>query len=177
MSRLKKGRGIILRKLISKPGDVGLVVYSKEMGKIFLLAKGAQKIAGRRLSATDSLNIIDFLYSERENFKYMHEASIVSVLESIKPTYGKRQKLLMVLEMVDKLSPIEQKDEAVYAFVVSFLQKLVSGDLLKEEFIVQMEALINCFGYSWPKNFTKTWPELGRAMETLTERRIYAYEL
>jgi DNA repair protein RecO (recombination protein O) len=84
MAYFEKSTGIILKKIKGKDNDQILVVFTEEFGKLYIIAKGAQKVSGRRVGSLDSLNIIRFSYSENNDFYYLKEVDLISSLQLLK---------------------------------------------------------------------------------------------
>jgi DNA repair protein RecO (recombination protein O) len=170
--------GIILKKVRSKNNDKTVVLFSRELGKLYLVAKGAQKITSKRLTSLDSLNVVKVNFSERFGFMYIREVDVVSRLQTIKDDYDKRRLLLLFAEVLDKLLPLNQKEEEVYEESLAFLRKLSKGVASDRSIVKDVNALLLLLGYSHAtKQPTYSLEELQRLLEQITEREIKSWQL
>ena len=178
MSIHHEARGIILKKLRSKNDDKTVVLFSLEFGKLFLVAKGAQKITSRRLASLDSLNVVNIQFVEHHGFYYIREVDVVSRLQTIKDDYTKRRLLLLFAEVLDKLLPLNQREEQIFRLCMTFLRKLDKGMAHTKTIVHDIYQLLLLFGYSHAKEQeTVSQLQLQRLLEQVTEREIKSWRL
>ncbi|MFA6005498.1 MAG: DNA repair protein RecO [Patescibacteria group bacterium] len=170
--------GIILKKVRSKNNDKTVVLFSQELGKLYLVAKGAQKITSKRLTSLDSLNVVRVNFNERLGFMYIREVDVISRLQTIKDSYEKRRLLLLFAEVLDKLLPVNQCEIEVYKESVSFLQKLSTGNVSDHSIVRDIYQLLLLLGYShMDTKQSHTLMELQKLLEQITEREIKSWQL
>jgi DNA repair protein RecO (recombination protein O) len=139
--------GIILKKSKVKENDQRITFFSRELGKVSFIAPGSSKITSRRVGQLDSLNVISVNLTPHHSMYYLKEVDLVSMLEGIKRSYEKRAALLMVLEILEKLLPVEQPEESIYEFVKRFLVELDRGEGGAEFVKKHLQQLSQLLGY------------------------------
>lgn len=172
------GKGIILRKIRTKENDQTVVIFSEEFGKIWLLAKGAQKINSKRLPCLDSLNFVNFSFTNRTGLNFLKEISLISALEQLKIDYQKKRTLLLIIEILDKILPIGQKEAQVFELTKEFLvllnkQKDGFDDLL----LITIKRLMVILGYGKPNFSDISFNSLNNYLESIVEKRLYSTKL
>lgn len=178
MSIHHEATGIILKKLRTKNDDKTVVLFSQEFGKLFLVAKGAQKITSRRLSSLDSLNVVHIQFTEHHSFYYIREVDVVSRLQTIKDDYSKRRLLLLFAEVLDKLLPLNQREDHIFEECMGFLRKLGKGTAHTDTIVCNIYQLLLLFGYSHgQERETVTMAQLQKLLEQVTEREIKSWRL
>lgn len=178
MPTLHVATGIILKRLSSKESDKTVVLFSQEFGKLLLVAKGAQKVAGRRIASLDSLNLVTINFSERVGRNYIREVDVVSRLQTIKDSYEKRRLLILFAEVLDKLLPLNQCEDEIYSASISFVKKLGKGTIDTQSIVHEIYKLLQLFGYSYSTTHTTvTLAELKELLERVTEREIKSWRL
>ena len=120
----QKREGIILGKRRGKEKDQVLVVFSKQAGKQFILAKGANAITSRRVGILDSLNLIRFDTMEHGGYAYLRSVDLVSRLQNIKELPQNRATLLLCMDVLHRLLPLEEPEENLYGLVQKFIRTL-----------------------------------------------------
>lgn len=178
MSIHHEATGIILKKLRGKDDDKTVVLFSREFGKLFVVAKGAQKITSKRLSQLDSLNIVRLQFIDHHGLFYAREIDVVSRLQTIKDDYTKRRLLLLFAEVLDKLLPQNQREEHIYEESILFLKKLGKGVCTTKTIVQDIYQLLRLFGYSHADE-TKALSakDLQQLLEQVTEREIKSWRL
>lgn len=162
--------GIILRKVRTKEHDQSVVIFCKELGKIYCVARGAQKITSKRVGLLDTCNVITAQLSQNHSIWYLREADLISRLQGIKDT-KQRDYLLFLTEVLDKLLPYEQVEEAVYTKVVRLLNNLIT-DLADTDFIQSVSEIMKVLGYEGGSATKHSLPLFINYIQTVTEREM-----
>jgi len=87
----QKVSGLILKKSRTRDNDQLLTVYTKELGKILIYGRGAQKLTSRRLGALDTLNYVQLVVREFGHSYSLREISLKSSLQSLKQDFSKKK--------------------------------------------------------------------------------------
>lgn len=179
MKRYEKATGIILKKLRSKERDQTFVVFTKEFGKLIFTAKGAQKITSKRVSTLDTLNAVSINFYEHNSYYFIKEIDLLSTMQSVKDDYDKRSALLIIAEIVDKLLPLNQKEEAIFALMAKSLKKIQISDCDKPFMTKLIEELLALFGYSVNTMDLNLADEssVERVFATIAERPLVSWQL
>ena len=104
---LKRVKGIILR--VYKTGDTTkiITVYTKDAGKLRLIAKGARRPLSKFVSVMDIGNFAEFIYYRKENREqyYISDATLLENYGDIKYDLSKFWVFNCLLELVDIITP------------------------------------------------------------------------
>lgn len=77
--------GVVLKSFNHKDSDKIYTIFSKDLGKISVWAKGVRKISSRRAGNLDTLNLVKVGLSEGDFGKrYVQEAVLVNSFSKIK---------------------------------------------------------------------------------------------
>jgi len=177
MVKQRKAKGLILRKARAKDNDQILVVFTKNLGKIFLIAKGARKITSKRIGALNTLNVIKFNYTGKNQQHYLKEVELISSLQSLKKDYEKRKAVIILAEILDKLLPLNQKEEEIYAQTKIILRTINQNPFLKENMLDSTQKLLVLLGYLKPEQKLKSWSELIEQIHNISEREFQSNKL
>jgi len=132
--------GFILKKKTLLNKDVLVTLFTKERGKLVVMAKGVKKITSRRLAYLDTGNLVQItLNSYRENFFYLTEIDLISGFLSIKKKRDKFSDFYRSLYLIDRLLPEGQVETDVYQELKLFLFALA-----REKAVIDREKLFFC---------------------------------
>ena len=173
----EKVTGIILKKNRTRDNDQSMVVFTKELGKILVYGKGAQKITSKRLGALDTLNYVEMVVREfNQNFS-LKEVYLKSSLLSLKLDYKKKKHFLLIVEILDKLTSFNQEDRHLFNYLAQFLINEAKNEASDEDFFEKTLELLKVMGYSLPPLSLRAWPSLEKYIETLSQKTLLSREL
>lgn len=173
----QKTTGIIIKKSRNRENDQLLVVYTKELGKIMVTARGAQKITSRRLGALDTLNFVHLVVKENQHFYSLREVSLMSSLQLVKENYEKKKHLLLILEIVDKLTSFNEQDLPLFNYLKKFLVEQKEVEMSSDALFEKTLELLKILGYSLPPKTLRSWATLEKYLLSLSERNILSTSL
>lgn len=125
--RTSKLTGIIIKR--SNFGDASkyLTVFSREQGKIRLVAKGIRKIRSRRAPHLELFN-----FTQIQTYKdVIVEAKIINDFSKLKSDLKITGYLFYLAEVLDKILPEHQPHEEVFDNLTNHLTSLTSLAVLK----------------------------------------------
>lgn len=119
-----KVEGIILKRKNLGEADRILTVFTLQLGKISVLAKGVRRVTSRRSGNVELLNrSIMFLHKAR-TFLILTEASSEDTYQRIKEDLTLSTVAFHILELVDKLTAENQENRSLYEDLVEVLKRL-----------------------------------------------------
>jgi DNA repair protein RecO (recombination protein O) len=176
MIKSYKTEGIVLKRFDFKESDKIITVFTKNHGKISVLAKGIKKLTSRKAPSLEIFNQ-DILFIIKGK-----SLDIVTETEVIHNFNEWRHDLLRVgvayyyCELVDKLTPEAQPNSVVYSILVKALSELNSPNL--SGLICNFEVrLLNALGFGVPAELCDIKGSLIDYIETVTERKINSPEI
>ncbi len=119
--------GIILKRINYGEADKMVVVFTKEYGKIKVVAKGARRLFSRRAPHLELFNLVSLFLAKGTVFDIITEAETIKNFSEWKKNLEKVRYAYLATEILDLLCPEKQPHKEVYDVAVSYLSNL--GDL------------------------------------------------
>lgn len=164
-----KGEGIILKKKALLGKDLLITLFSREFGKMNLMAKGVKSIRSRRNPHLQTGNLIEFIYSKKNSFYYLQETRLISGLGKLKEHSHILNILYTGLFIVDRFLPEGQAEERVYRLTIHFFVNLDKKEDKKKELEDFLFQLMSSLGYIDQK---RSYKELIRLCEEILQERM-----
>jgi len=161
--------GIVLATKDYSEADRILVVYSKDFGKISLIAKGIRRTSSKKRGHLEVFNNVKFSATKSKGLDIITEALLINSFPIIRKKLVKISLGYYFCEVIGKIVKEEEKHPGLYFLLIDYFGKLEKKDklkTLKKEFI--KDLLIN-LGY-WPKGKDLVDPD--KVLETVIERSI-----
>ena len=121
-----KTEAVVLRT--RKQGETSkiLSLYTKNFGKISVIAKGARSIKSKYLGALETLNYISIIIyrKEQRSLQYLREADIIHSFPDIHAQLGKMALAAIPCELIDKTEEDDHCNTAVFNLLIEFLNTL-----------------------------------------------------
>ncbi len=128
-----KTEGIVLREMKYRDTSKILTIFTKDYGKLSVMARGALKPKSQLIANTQVFSYNEYqLYSGR-NFYYLNQAYILDSFYSIRDRIERVVYGQYILELLDKSMESEQVNERAFMLVLKTLQILsgLDSDFLK----------------------------------------------
>jgi len=118
---------IILNRKVVRSDKI-LSVFSRELGKIVVVAPGCAKVPNRFGGAIEPLNygISNIYRSVGGNF-YLREYELKKPFWEIRRSLNRLESALFILSLVDKTSPLELPEPELFDTLLVFLDLIDSG--------------------------------------------------
>ncbi len=141
---------IVLDRFDFRENDTKVILYSREMGKLGLVARGTKKLHSKLAGHLEPIILSQVMFVPGRNFNYIGSAKAENCFLGIKNSLNKIWLAGRVLSSFDKLIKEGQKDEDVFDFLFDFLNWLDNVHVkINEEFIynIFILKLIQKLGY------------------------------
>ena len=119
-----KATGIIIGKKDLGEADKILTVFTREYGKLHLVARGSRKLSSKRVGTLELFNYIRFIYFSGRSMESLGQVDMINSFAGIKDDLDASARAYVVAEVVDNLTPLEQESKAVFDDLVLALQLL-----------------------------------------------------
>ena len=96
---------VVLRRRDSGESDRRLTVFSRELGKIDLVAKGARKPTSRLAAVSEPLSWARFTFAPGKRTSYVTQAQMMSRYKGLRKDYDRLQSALAYLELCEQVLP------------------------------------------------------------------------
>ena len=149
--KYNKIQGLILSLKQLKESDKLVVVFSREKGKIKLLARGANKVLSRKSYSLDILNLVEFLtYPTKTEWNLIIEVKLIDEFSTIKKDFASIKICYYFLELLNNFLVQETESEEIYIEFLSFLQQLSKLTSKKDKLLLAIYfqlKILNSFGF------------------------------
>lgn len=149
-----KFQAIILSKIDIAETDRIYSAYSKEAGKIRLLAKGVRKPNAKLAGNLEPITFSEIFMIKNRGMGKITGAQATENFLSLKENIFALEKVFYIFRVLNRLISEEEKDEKIFALLLGYLQLLDKFSLEKEENLKieiltfgAIFKLMHCLGY------------------------------
>lgn len=170
-ARTYKTEGIILKRNNYGEADKILTIFTKQYGKIRVMAKGVRKLSSRKAGSLELFNHAVIFLVKGKNLDLVTEAQNVNLFKNWRQNLVGVGLAYYFCELVDKLTPDNQSHPAVFEFLKEVLSKIGQKEnrALVREF---EEKLLHELGFGVPEIFEKTQGSLKTYIESIIEKHL-----
>lgn len=171
MDRTYKTEAIVLKRKNFGETDKFLTLYTKQNGKIRVIAKGIRRTTSRKAGSLELFNYCRLILAKGRNLDIITEVAVVDSFRSWRKNLIKVAVAFYFSELIDKLTPDGQENSKVFDLLREYLAKIGSFGLagLVRAF---EEQLLEELGFGIPPEVKITSGSLRSYIETITEKEI-----
>lgn len=170
-------QGIILKRKNIGEADRILTVFTKEQGKMRILAKGVRKISSKRASHIEPLNIVILTLYKGSGMPVLTEATSVETFPLVKVDLKKIGIGYHICELIDGLCPENQENETAFSLIEKIFQKLS----IEHEIGVLIHAfeveLLSLLGYWSIGTHDLSGAKASYFIESILERKLKSRQI
>ncbi|WP_100398308.1 DNA repair protein RecO [Bacillus sp. FJAT-44742] len=141
---LDKAEGIVLRTISYGESNVIVTLFTREAGKIAVMAKGAKKPKSRLASITQPFMYGMFLYYKGSGMSTLSQGDPVNSFKLVRADINKTAYASYFVEMVDKLTEEKERNPYLFELLLQLLQYLneeMDEEVLMRIFETKMTAV------------------------------------
>ena len=168
LPRRYTSEAIVLSRKNYSEADRLLVVYSKDYGKLTLLAKGVRRPMSRKRGAIEIFSYIAFAGVRAKGFDIMIEAEAKDTFQSLRKSIRKMSVAYFMIETVSRLSQ-EEPNRELFNLIVSYLDTLSRSNRLQDVRHAFIKECLVLLGF-WPAG--QSMPDPDSVLESVTEREM-----
>ena len=152
--RSYRALGVTLRRSPVREADLISVIYTREHGKLELLARGAQRLTSKLMGHLEPLTLARVSVARGRSMDQVTEAEVVNAFPTVKSGYENSARGLYIAELVDGFSALAVANTDLFTLTVQTLEELGTpgnADLALRYFDLQllrfsgfMPELYNC---------------------------------
>lgn len=168
-ARTYSSEGIVLARRNYGEADRILVVFSKDQGKLSLMAKGVRKPSSRKRGHIEVFSHLQFSAARGKSLDIIIEAEMIDAFSSIRKDLKKVSVAYFFVETVGRLTREDEKNQSVFNLLLYYLNRLKKSKslkLLRDEFTVEILTLL---GF-WPRGKHMDNPDT--VLEEVAERQF-----
>ncbi|MEK7211883.1 MAG: DNA repair protein RecO [Patescibacteria group bacterium] len=145
---------IVLSRRNFREADRVYIAYTRDFGKLELLARGARKIESKLAAHLEPFTLTEIMIGRGKNFDHLAGAEVVEEFANIKNDFTKMNFLHYCFEVVEKATQWEVRDDRVYGLLLELMFSLESFSFtdtmstwekyqaLTKSFVVKLLALL-----------------------------------
>ncbi|NLY46200.1 MAG: DNA repair protein RecO [Tissierella sp.] len=119
-----KTEGIVLRETKYQETSKILSIYTKKMGKISVMAKGANRPKSTLIANTQPFSYNEYQFSQGKSFYYINQADIIDSFYDIRENMDRVIYGFYLLELIEKSMPDEEPNEKIFLLLEKTLRLL-----------------------------------------------------
>lgn len=162
--------GIVLSQINYGEADRIVTLFTKDYGKVRVIAKGVRKLKSRKRGHIDSFNRIKFSTAKSHDMDMIIEAELIESYSSLKTDLKKVSVAYYLVEIASKLTQIEEKHEFLYYFLLEKLHELDDTRGLKNFRYAFAKELLVRLGF-WAANQKLDNPD--EVIEQVIEKKLF----
>lgn len=142
--RTYRDLGVTLRRSPVREADLLIVMYTREHGKLELLARGAQRLTSKLMGHLEPLTLVRVSAARGRSIDRVTEAEVVNAFPAVKDGYENSARGLYVAELVDGFSALSAANAELFTLTVQTLEVLSTAgnpDLALRYFDLQLLGL------------------------------------
>ncbi len=164
-----KDQGFILKRINFGDSDRYITIFTKNHGKIEVLARGIRKITSRRASSVELLNLIEFQSVRSHKNNVLTEVKLIDTFSELKKEIVHIKKVFLMCELIDAVLPKEQRHSDVFDLIERASRKMADN----EKNILYFQAkLLTILGFWNPKYAFRNENHLDQYTEQIIERKL-----
>lgn len=125
---MEKIEGIVIKTQEYKEKDKLLWIFTREYGKVSLIARSAKKSSSHLSACTQALTYGLFMFSPRNGLTALRHGEILNNFNAIKRDLLKTAYASYLLELVDKGIHDHEVQPYLYEWVIELMQRLNEGE-------------------------------------------------
>lgn len=142
-----KTKGIILKKQDFREADRLFVFYTKDFGKITLVARGAKKIESKLAGHLDYFQEINLTFATGKAYDQVSGAVIIINFKDLKADYERVSLGFEFINLLDQATKEKDADEKIYEFIINVFnyidtEKDLDFDWTKKAFLKKLGMLV-----------------------------------
>lgn len=142
-----KTEGIILKEADLNEVDRLLTVYTKELGKVRVSAKGVKRLESKLRYSIEPISYVQLILVEGKSFLILKDAVLIDEFLKTKKDLKKIKVAREIAETIDEAIVGEEKDEGIWNLILTSFEELNVGyqvSYIKQDF---QKSLIKLLGY------------------------------
>lgn len=176
LPRIYKAEGIVLKRRTIGEADRIITLFTKEYGKIKVIAKGVRRITSRRSGHVEVFSHVTITLHRGKNLDILTEAQALPRFGAIRENLQKVSYSYYLCELVDQLTAERQEHPEVFSMLCASLTILSES---QEEPVWQHEVVSFALALLWtlgylPRAQYLSEDAIAPFIESIIERKLHA---
>lgn len=173
--RIYKTEGIVLKRVNFGEADRILTIYTRQCGKIKVLAKGIRKITSKKSGSLELFNWVRLCLAHGRTWDIVTETQTVRSFRTWRKDLRKVALAYHFSELIERLTPENVRNEEVFHLLAGSLLGLshAGANTLPQASQNFAQVLLEETGF-WPKGKRVSSLNLEEYIESLIEKKLKA---
>lgn len=150
---------IVLARKNWRESDQMVSLYTRERGKVEVLAKGIKKIISKNSSNLEILSLAEIDIAQGKEIGYLTRVQPIKIFKNIYSDFDKIFIANYVVKIADDNILADERDESIFDLLISFLEFLDSAEQINSLNLVTgfIFKLWHCLGFSAQEEKHEVW--------------------
>ncbi|MEK7131587.1 MAG: DNA repair protein RecO [Patescibacteria group bacterium] len=152
---------IVLGRKNWREFDQMISLYTREQGKVEVLAKGIKKITSKNSANLEILSLVEIDIAKGKEIDHLTKAQPIKIFKNIYSDFDKIFIANYVVKITDTNILAQEKDESIFDLLVNFLEFVDSSVKINSLNLATgfIYKLWHCLGFSAPEEKYRVWLE------------------
>jgi DNA repair protein RecO (recombination protein O) len=164
-----KDKAYIIKRVNSKDSDRFITLFTKDHGKLEVLAKGVRKISSKRASSLEPLNLIEFQAVKSGQYHVLTEVKLVSSQDHLKKELKYIKQVFLVCELINSIMPQGVAHADVFDLILRALPHISKDEKTLIYFQAKLLTLLGFWDHT--KSF-KNADHVEEYMQQIVEKKL-----
>lgn len=174
MNHTYRIEAVVLKRSNYGEADRIVTVFSREIGKISILAKGVRKITSKRLGSVEPGTQMSALVIKGKGMDILSQTVILNSFVAIKKDLTAITQLSQLLEIIDLLTRENQELADIYEVLIETLTALTKTTNRKQILLTAFHQITSLLGFTPPQDLSES--ALKTYIESIAERHLHSKE-
>jgi len=132
-----KTQGIILKRKNFREDDRIFTVFTKDFGKLDLMARGTRKIKSKLAGSLEPFFLVNLMFAKGRNFDQITASEIIQSFINIRQSSYSLKVAGYLAEMVNQFTKLGHRDEKIFYFLKKNLEYLNKKTFKPSHYFIQ----------------------------------------
>lgn len=161
--------GFVIGRRRFGEADRIIVLFTKDFGKLALVAKGVRRLKSRKRGGLEIFNLIKFSGAHGRSLDILTEVEVVDGFGEVRSNLKRVSVGYFFCEVVGKLTRDEERNGELYRILQEYFEKLKTVKNLKQLRFDFIKKVLVTLGF-WPRDKKMDNPDA--VLEGISERRV-----
>jgi DNA repair protein RecO (recombination protein O) len=170
MQKSYQVEAIVLKRTKYGETDRIVTLFTSEVGKIKVLARGVRKITSKRIGSLEVGTCLKAQVIHGRGMDILSQTVIVDSYSNLKSDLTGMTQLYLLLEVIDCLTGENQELPEIYTILANTLQQLSASENRKAILLKAFKQITLDLGFTPPQDFSEL--TLKNYIESISERKL-----
>lgn len=162
-------KAIVLSRKKYSEADRIITLFTRDYGKVVVLAKGVRKPSSRKRGSLEVFSLISFSATRGKGLDIITESELIESFQLMRDDIKKVSVAYFFVEVVDKLVHEDEPHSDLFNLLAEYFDSLTKNDGLRRVRLRYIEDILILLGY-WPRG--KKMHDPDSELEKIVEREL-----